>query len=214
MRVFISHSKDERWLATRMRDELEHLGVGAFLYEKDVTTGEVVIEAIRANLAACDDFVILLSPTSVKSPWVLVELGGALILRKLIVTFHMYLRDDEIPAPIASVTRRHINDTEAYYDELRKRLEYAQFVQEKQEEAVPKDVAPRDAPTDELRLSDVQKLAEDPVGKADEMSDIVRRLLARRAPPVADTAGHPEPPPKPKRKRTPKAYRSVRKKKE
>lgn len=186
IKVFISYSRDEAWLAGRMKAELVQLGVHVFTYETNVATGDYIFDKIRENLIECDDFIILLTPTSVTSPWVLVELGGALVLNKRVIAFHTYLKPNEIPDPITPVMRRHINDTKPYYDELVTRVEVSNFVlkrQEKIQEQAPE--LPAEPLTEELEQSDVQKLANDPFGKADQMTEIVRRLFAARPVPSA-----------------------------
>jgi TIR domain len=77
--VFISHSSKDRWIARQMAAIIERkakrYGVRTFLDEVDLEGGDRIPATIKANLLACEEFVILLSPQSVTRQWVLVELG-------------------------------------------------------------------------------------------------------------------------------------------
>jgi hypothetical protein len=122
MKVFISHSTRDRWIARKLSEEIVALGCDTFLDEKDIETGESIDDSIHAHLEDSDDFLLLLSPDSVKSQWVLIELGGALALKKRIVIALLYLGANDIPQPISRYLARDINDIERYYDEVRKVL--------------------------------------------------------------------------------------------
>jgi len=120
MKIFISHSSKDKWAARRISKDLEDLGYTTFLDEKDIRTGQSLDSAIKDNLKECDDFLILLSPSSIKSEWVLVELGGAIALEKRIVPILLYVGANEIPQIISLKLARDINDIDRYYQELPK----------------------------------------------------------------------------------------------
>jgi hypothetical protein len=122
MKVFLSHSSADKWLARRIADDIAGLGAQTFLDEKDIVTGESIDAAIQAHLSECADFLILLSPASIKSEWVLIELGGALALKKNVIPVLLYLGANDIPKPISKVKGRDIADIEKYYAELKTRL--------------------------------------------------------------------------------------------
>ena len=100
MKVFISHSSSEKWVARKVSEEIQALGYETFLDEKDIATGEPIDDSIHEHLTDCDHFLLLLSPSSLKSHWVLVELGGALALKKHIVPILLYIGPNEVPEPI------------------------------------------------------------------------------------------------------------------
>ena len=122
MKVFISHSSKDKWAARRISQDIEAIGVQTFLDEKDIKTGESLDQSIKKQLNDCDDFLILLSPASIKSEWVLIELGGAMALGKHIVPILLYVGTNEIPHVINLKLARDINDVNTYYDELRTKL--------------------------------------------------------------------------------------------
>jgi len=122
MKVFISHSSRDKWIARKLSEEIITLGCETFLDEKDIRTGESIDEAVHDHLVDSDDFLLLLSPDSIKSHWVLIELGGALALKKRIIIVLLYLGSNDIPQPISKHLARDINEIDKYYSEVKKRL--------------------------------------------------------------------------------------------
>ncbi|MFK7795869.1 MAG: toll/interleukin-1 receptor domain-containing protein [Aureispira sp.] len=122
MKVFISHSSKDKWIARKLSEEIIELGCTTFLDEKDIETGQSIDEEIRSHLHGSDDFLLLLTPESIKSHWVLIELGGALALEKKVIIILLYLGANDIPHPISKYLARDINDIEKYYTELQDRL--------------------------------------------------------------------------------------------
>jgi hypothetical protein len=114
MKVFISHSSRDKWIARKLSEEITNLKCTTFLDEKDIQTGESIDSEINKHLVDCDDFLLLLSPDSIKSHWVLIELGGALALKKRVVIILLYLGANEIPQPITKYLARDINEIDKY----------------------------------------------------------------------------------------------------
>ena len=120
--VFISHSSKDRWIAGQMAAIIERkakrYGVRTFLDEVDLEGGDRVPETIKANLHACEEFVILLSANSVTRQWVLAELGGAWTLDKRIVAITYDLVTEKIPDIIEHDKSYELNDFDRYVGEL------------------------------------------------------------------------------------------------
>ncbi|MDT0608026.1 toll/interleukin-1 receptor domain-containing protein [Croceitalea rosinachiae] len=122
MKIFISHSSREKWIAKKISEELIQLGCETFLDEKDISTGKAIDDSINDHLGDSDDFVILLSEASLKSAWVLVELGGAIALKKNIIPILLFIGVNEIPDVISKYLARDLNDIDKYYGEVGKKL--------------------------------------------------------------------------------------------
>jgi hypothetical protein len=122
MKIFISHSSRDKWAARKIAQEIGTLKAETFLDEKDIETGESIDHSIKKHLKNSDHFLLLLSPASVKSEWVLIELGGALALGKTIIPILLYVGANEIPKAISLKLARDINDIEKYYDEVRQKI--------------------------------------------------------------------------------------------
>jgi TIR domain len=123
MKIFISHSSKDKWAARRISEDLGSLGCETFLDEKDIKTGNAIDVSIRENLKDCDDFLIILSPASIKSDWVLLELGGAMALEKEVIPILLYVGANEIPNVIGLRLARDINEIGQYYYELSEKLD-------------------------------------------------------------------------------------------
>jgi len=122
MKVFISHSSRDKWVARRISQDLNAMGIETFLDEKDIETGASIDEVIGDHLKDCDDCLMLLSPSALNSHWVLIEIGGAKALGKRLIPVLLHVGANEIPAPLSKHLARDINEIDKYYDEVRKRL--------------------------------------------------------------------------------------------
>ena len=121
MKTFISHSSKDKWAAKRISSELNFLGITTFLDEKDIKTGESIDVKVQEHLSDCNDLLILISPASLNSHWVLIELGGAIALKKNIIPIFLYVGANEIPHPINKILGRDINEIERYYEEVKQK---------------------------------------------------------------------------------------------
>lgn len=124
--VFISHSSKDRWIARQMAAIIERkakrYGVRTFLDEVDLEGGDRIPATIKANLHACQEFVILLSPHSITRQWVLVELGGAWTLDKRVMAIAYDLAAERIPDIIEHDKSYELNDFDRYVTELIRRV--------------------------------------------------------------------------------------------
>jgi len=78
LRVFLGYSSHDSAHAKKLRDSLSaHPEVATLWTDKSISAGEAWQARLRSELTKADVFVVLLSPDSVKSSWVLTELGAA-----------------------------------------------------------------------------------------------------------------------------------------
>ena len=118
MKVFISHSSHDKWVARQMSRLLEQTGHQTFLDEKDIVTGDSIDSTIQVHLKDADHLLILLSPASLKSHWVFIELGGAKALGKRVVPILFHVAANEIPSAVSQLLARDINDFDKYISEI------------------------------------------------------------------------------------------------
>lgn len=121
LKVFISHSSQDKWVASRLSQDLVALGVETFLDEKDIQTGESIDDSIQKHLGECDELLMLLSPAALASHWVLLEIGGAKALKKRLVPILLHVGPNDLPAPLSKGLARDLNDIEKYYEEVKQR---------------------------------------------------------------------------------------------
>ncbi len=122
MKIFISHSSKDKWIAGIIASRLMEIGASVFLDEKDIKTGGSINTQIQEHLSKPGELLILLSPASIKSQWVLIELGGAIALKKNIIPIYLHVGLNEIPTLIRDRKGRDINDIERYFKEVESRL--------------------------------------------------------------------------------------------
>lgn len=142
MKVFISHSSRDTWIAKKISDDLNRMGVETFLDEKDLEAGARFDEKINENLKQCDEFLVLLSPASVSSPWVLIEVGGARVLGKHLVPVLLHLGANDIPDPISKNLAIDLNKIEKYYLQIRERLAHGRRHRPPQPRRAPQPLKP------------------------------------------------------------------------
>src|SRR5713101_4793563 len=76
--VFLSHSSSNRRFATKLAGDLRRHGVPVWFSQTSIIGAQQWHDEIGRALARCDWFVVILSPSSVKSAWVKRELVYAL----------------------------------------------------------------------------------------------------------------------------------------
>lgn len=76
--VFLSHSARDRRFADRLATSLRSNGIPVWYSSTNIAGAQQWHDEIGKALLRCDWFVVVLSPNSVKSRWVRLELGFAL----------------------------------------------------------------------------------------------------------------------------------------
>lgn len=106
LRVFVSHIHEEAALGAVIKGLIEDVfrghGVVAFLSSdrQDLPAGRKWIEVIERELDQAKVVVSLLSPTSLRRPWVNIELGAAWIKHRHIIPLcHSNQRVSDLPRP-------------------------------------------------------------------------------------------------------------------
>lgn len=119
MKIFISHSSHDKWVARQISKMLEADKHETFLDEKDIKTGDSINKEIQKHLKDSDHLLLLISPASVSSQWVFIELGGAIALDKKVIPVLLHVGSNEIPSAISNLLARDINDLDKYFQELK-----------------------------------------------------------------------------------------------
>ena len=123
-RVFVSHATADKWFATVLCEKIEAAGASTIRDDRDINGGDDIPEAIRRELKRCDEFVVLLTPQSVKRQWVLLEVsavwGRSKRVRIVSVLYHVTV--NPIPAIIKSAKAVPLNELDDYLNELAKRI--------------------------------------------------------------------------------------------
>jgi hypothetical protein len=128
IRVFISHSSIDTWVARQIGSHIEARGAAAFLDERDIPAGGDFLAKILNAEPDCEELLVLLTPWSIKRAYVLFEISCFTHSWKRIVGIPHGLTADEVAKdPYIGVLlgRRDlvdINRIESYFEELDARV--------------------------------------------------------------------------------------------
>lgn len=124
--VFFSCAAEDRFVArlcVRLIEEKGRGRVSVFLYEKSIEGGQSISEEVRRNIRECDEFVVLLTPSSVDRQWVMNEVGAAWMVEKKIVAILDKVSPRNLPDIIQGYRAFDLNDFEdRYIEELLRRV--------------------------------------------------------------------------------------------
>jgi len=121
VKVFISHSSADMWIAQRVCEDIAALGIDVFLDNKDLQTGDDFDHETNDHIRDSDEMIVLVSHAALKSNWVMIEFGAARVLQKRLVPILIDVAPNELPQPINRHLARDLNQIERYYEELRRR---------------------------------------------------------------------------------------------
>src|SRR5262245_43205966 len=85
-RVFVSHGSDDTYIVHRhLQQDIEKSGALVFVDAGALQYGDDFRNIILEELGRCDELLVLLTPSSIRRPWVLAEIGAAVIRGKRVV---------------------------------------------------------------------------------------------------------------------------------
>lgn len=120
--VFISHSSYDTWIANQLAKEITALGAQPWLDKKDLAGGDVILEEIMRGIRACNEAIVLVSPKSVTSQWVAVEIGAVSVQRKRVTPILNHV-GPEVFAPLKGVKAIDLNDFDDFLLQLKARMD-------------------------------------------------------------------------------------------
>ena len=127
--VFLSHGKQDSWIAGQMATCIQQCGATVFLDEAGIAKGDNFKKIIHSEIDRCDELVALLTPWSCERSWLWVELGAAWGKAKRIVAVLHGLTIDEVDrvnggrAILEDINVVELNKFEDYIAELNGRIE-------------------------------------------------------------------------------------------
>ena len=110
--IFISYSHRDSQLAESLYSKLSAAGLRCFLAEKDIAAAERWEDRIRDAIRVSQRILLLITPNSKDSHWVVAEAGAAWILGKRLVPALAYVDVSELISPIASHQARLVQTPE------------------------------------------------------------------------------------------------------
>jgi hypothetical protein len=126
--VFISHAATDTWVAQRISEQIKERGAQTFLDEAHISVGEDFEERILNALDHAIELLVILTPGSLKRPFVWSEVGAAWLKRIPIIAVLHGLTPEKVQAhpsiPVFFKRREFIdiNQLDKYLSELQERV--------------------------------------------------------------------------------------------
>lgn len=120
--VFISYSTPDSWIAQVMKEKVEAVGAKAYIYEKDMAGGGIIVEEIIRGIDACHEAIVLISPNTLQNPeWVNFEIGAVRGQHKRVTPILNNARPEDI-GPVKDIKGIDLNRFEEFLGQLKKRI--------------------------------------------------------------------------------------------
>ena len=126
--TFISHSGEDTWVARKLSLECCSVGAETFLDEAKIAVGANFENDILSALRKADELVVLITPWSLKRPYVWMEIGAAwlkgipIIVLLLGVTSAEFQEKANVPVALKQRNLLPLNNVDRYISELTERV--------------------------------------------------------------------------------------------
>ena len=124
MRIFLSHGSSDRWIATAIKDRIVKAGCSCFLDADDILPRDNFLTEIIKEVGACDELLVLFTPSSAQRFWVTFEMSCFRFTGKPIIGVYSGMSNTEanvipsVEALLPENTLLDINDLETYFRSL------------------------------------------------------------------------------------------------
>lgn len=156
MKVFLSYSSTDEWVASQIKVKLESCGCEVFMAAQSLQTGDDWDERIQEAARDADEFAVVVSPASLGSSWVYMEIGAARVMNKRLAPILLNIGINEVPDVLKRHHARPLNELETYLEEIRGRIDAPDASAELAPSKETSDTLP------EFRIGDWVKIAERP----------------------------------------------------
>lgn len=79
--AFLCHASEDKGLVRRLANDLLSHGVDVVFDEWEIRAGDSLRQKLDAGLERCTHFIAVLSPTSIRKPWVNTEMDAGFVMR-------------------------------------------------------------------------------------------------------------------------------------
>ncbi|MDD5131307.1 MAG: toll/interleukin-1 receptor domain-containing protein [bacterium] len=122
--IFVCYNCNDKTIARKLADDFKLKGINAWLYEREMKLGDSLIGRISEAIDTIDYVIVLVSKSSVNSPWVAKELDIAMtkeIEGKRIKVIPILLDDVDLPGCLKGKVYGDLRLME-YYDDVLSRI--------------------------------------------------------------------------------------------
>ena len=118
-RVFLSHATYDKWVANKVREELEAAeGVEVFQDDRDIRGGDNIPDAIQDAIRDSHELAVLFTPQSVERLWVILEIGMAMGVRIRIVPLLHHVEPEQMPPNLTNQRAYRLEELDEYLSDL------------------------------------------------------------------------------------------------
>jgi len=79
--AFLCHASEDKNMVRRLANDLIAHGIDVVFDEWEIHAGDSLRQKIDAGLELCTHFIAVLSPTSIRKPWVNSEMDAGFVMR-------------------------------------------------------------------------------------------------------------------------------------
>src|SRR5262249_53486083 len=128
LRVFISHSSIDTWVATQIARRVRECGAEFFLDETHIAYGDDFDKRIIQAAKAADELLVLLTPWATNRPYIWLEMGVfwgdgkrmvGVVHGKTVLEFNA---DEQTPDTLKRLSLLTLNEIEKYFEQLTARV--------------------------------------------------------------------------------------------
>jgi len=127
-RLFFSHGGDDTFIVKEfLKPMVESSGANVFLDAGRLDYGDDFRETIFVELAQADELLVLLTPSSIRRPWVIAEIGAMLVRGKRVVALRYGPSESELQelgilSLLGTKTLLRMDDFDNYVVQLKRRV--------------------------------------------------------------------------------------------
>jgi hypothetical protein len=127
-RLFFSHGGDDAYVVEHfLKPKVESSGAKVFLDAGQIQYGDDFRQMILAELAQCEELLVLFTRSSLRRPWVLAEVGATLIRSKRIVAItygptEAELQELGVLSLLGTNSLLRLEDFDSYVNQLHARV--------------------------------------------------------------------------------------------
>jgi hypothetical protein len=127
-RVFFSHGGEDSFMVEDyFGPKIRASGAEVFIDNGEILYGDDFREQVFQQLQKCDEFLILLTPSSVQRPWIFAELGASIVRGVRVVAIRYGVSEEDLRSlgvlSILGTSKLLLpQDTARYVDQLRDRV--------------------------------------------------------------------------------------------
>lgn len=132
-KVFFSHGGDDTYIVNKfLKPQVEGSGANVFLDAGQIKYGDDFRKKILSELSACDELLVLFTPSSILRPWVIAEVGATIIRDKRIVPIRYgptetELQDLGIMSLLGTTSILDLDDFDSYIKQLTNRVKENEY---------------------------------------------------------------------------------------